>query len=126
VREPADVPFATVGDLRMHYEWHGRETGTPLVLIMGLGGDSTAWGLQLAAVAPFHRGLLFDNRGVGRTDTPDALTRSAKCPETSSVSSMRWRMSRREVDAVKKVLDEHTEAYTRASAASSGQKTREN
>jgi len=66
------MPFATVGGLKMHYEWHGRETGTPVVLIMGLGGDSTAWGLQLAALAPIRRCLLFDNRGVGRTDAPDA------------------------------------------------------
>src|SRR3990170_4520008 len=66
------MPFATVGGLRMYYEWHGEAPGPPLVLAMGLGGDLTAWGLQLAAFAPAHRCLVFDNRGAGRSDAPDA------------------------------------------------------
>jgi pimeloyl-ACP methyl ester carboxylesterase len=55
----------------MYYEWHGRDAGAPVVLVMGLGGDSTAWAFQLAALAPRHRVLVFDNRGAGRTDAPD-------------------------------------------------------
>ena len=39
---------------------------------MGLGGDSTAWPFQLAALAPRHRVLVFDNRGAGQSDAPDA------------------------------------------------------
>jgi pimeloyl-ACP methyl ester carboxylesterase len=65
------MPFATVNGIRLYYEWHGEETGTPVVLVMGLGGDTTAWPLQLAALAPRHRVLVFDNRGAGRTDAPD-------------------------------------------------------
>ncbi len=65
------MPFATVSGLRMYYEWHGEATGAPLVLVMGLGGDTTAWGLQLPAFAPLHRCLLFDNRGAGRSEAPD-------------------------------------------------------
>jgi pimeloyl-ACP methyl ester carboxylesterase len=38
---------------------------------MGLGGDTTAWPLQLADLAPRHRVLVFDNRGAGRSDAPD-------------------------------------------------------
>jgi 3-oxoadipate enol-lactonase len=38
---------------------------------MGLGGDSTAWPFQLAALTPRHRVLVFDNRGAGRSDAPD-------------------------------------------------------
>ena len=66
------MPFTSVGGLRMYYEWHGEAPGPPLVLVMGLGGDLTAWGLQLATFAPARRCLVFDNRGAGRTDAPHA------------------------------------------------------
>ncbi len=65
------MPFATVDGLRLYYEWHGPETAPPVVLVMGLGGDSTAWPFQLAALAPRYRVLVFDNRGAGRSDAPD-------------------------------------------------------
>jgi pimeloyl-ACP methyl ester carboxylesterase len=65
------MPFATVNGIRLYYEWHGAEDGVPVVLTMGLGGDSTAWPFQLAALAPRHRVLVFDNRGAGRSDAPD-------------------------------------------------------
>jgi pimeloyl-ACP methyl ester carboxylesterase len=65
------MPFATANGIRLYYEWHGAESGIPVVLVMGLGGDSTAWPFQLAALAPRHRVLVFDNRGAGRSDAPD-------------------------------------------------------
>ena len=65
------MPFAAVNGIRLYYEWHGAEDGVPVVLTMGLGGDSTAWPFQLAALAPRHRVLVFDNRGAGRSDAPD-------------------------------------------------------
>jgi pimeloyl-ACP methyl ester carboxylesterase len=65
------MPYATANGLRLYYEWHGASDGTPVVLVMGLGGDTTAWPLQLAALAPRHRVLVFDNRGAGRSDAPD-------------------------------------------------------
>ena len=37
----------------------------------GSAGDTTAWPLQLAAFAPRHRVLVFDNRGAGQSDAPD-------------------------------------------------------
>jgi len=46
-------------------------SGEPLVLIMGFGGDHTAWALQMAAFSARYRVIAFDNRGVGRTDAPD-------------------------------------------------------
>src|SRR5437867_9198537 len=45
--------------------------GEPLVLIMGFGGDTTAWALQMADFPARHRVIAFDNRGVGRSDAPD-------------------------------------------------------
>jgi len=65
------MPFATANGIRLYYEWHGAEDGVPVVLVMGLGGDSTAWPFQLAALAPRHRVLVFDNRGAGQSDAPD-------------------------------------------------------
>jgi pimeloyl-ACP methyl ester carboxylesterase len=65
------MPLATANGIRLYYQWHGAETGTPVVLVMGLGGDTTAWPLQLAALAPRHRVLVFDNRGAGQSDAPD-------------------------------------------------------
>jgi 3-oxoadipate enol-lactonase len=66
------MPFATANGIRLYYEWHGAEDGVPVVLAMGLGGDSTAWPFQLAALSPRHRVLVFDNRGAGQSDAPDA------------------------------------------------------
>src|SRR5262245_17429611 len=65
------MPFATANGTRLYYEWHGADGGTPVVLVMGLGGDSTAWPFQLAALTPRHRVLVFDNRGAGRSEAPD-------------------------------------------------------
>jgi pimeloyl-ACP methyl ester carboxylesterase len=65
------MAYATVNGIRLYYEWHGAGRGLPVVLVMGLGGDSTAWPLQLAALAPHHRVLVFDNRGAGQSDAPD-------------------------------------------------------
>src|SRR5438132_6675614 len=45
--------------------------GEPLVLVMGLGGDHTAWGFQVPVLAERYRVIAFDNRGAGQTDQPD-------------------------------------------------------
>jgi pimeloyl-ACP methyl ester carboxylesterase len=58
-----------VGDIGIHYIEAG--DGPPLVLVMGLGADHTAWGLQIPAFAQRYRVIAFDNRGVGQTDQPD-------------------------------------------------------
>jgi 3-oxoadipate enol-lactonase len=57
-----------VGDIDVFYEEHGR--GEPLLLIMGLAADSTAWMFQVPAFAERYRTIVFDNRGVGRTSKP--------------------------------------------------------
>ncbi len=59
---------ATHNGITLYYEVHGE--GTPVVLIMGLGGSGRAWGLQLPDFARRHRVILPDNRGVGRSDMP--------------------------------------------------------
>jgi pimeloyl-ACP methyl ester carboxylesterase len=57
-----------VGDLDVYYEVHGN--GDPLLLIMGLAADSTAWMFQVPDFEQHYRTIVFDNRGVGRTSKP--------------------------------------------------------
>lgn len=62
------MPTATIGNLEMFYDEQG--SGDPLLLIMGLAADSTAWMFQLPAFAEKYRTIVFDNRGVGRSSKP--------------------------------------------------------
>jgi pimeloyl-ACP methyl ester carboxylesterase len=63
------MPAVRVGDLRIFYQEAGE--GDPLVLLMGWGGDHTAWALQAPAFSPEFRCIAPDNRGAGQTDQPD-------------------------------------------------------
>lgn len=58
-----------VGDIAIYYEIHG--SGSPLVLIGGLGADLTILASITAELADNHRVLTFDNRGAGRSEQPD-------------------------------------------------------
>jgi 3-oxoadipate enol-lactonase len=62
------MSIATIGSLDFYYEEHG--AGEPLLLIMGLAADSTAWMFQVPAFAEKYRTIVFDNRGVGRSSKP--------------------------------------------------------
>ena len=63
------MPTIKVGNINMYYEVHGG--GQPLLLIMGLGSDSSNWMLQTMEFSKGYQVIVFDNRGVGRTDAPD-------------------------------------------------------
>jgi 3-oxoadipate enol-lactonase len=56
--------------IEMFYKQTG--DGPDLVLIMGLGAHSGAWALNVPAFEPHFRVTVFDNRGAGRTEAPDA------------------------------------------------------
>ncbi len=56
---------------RLHYSVSGRRDGDPILMIQGLGTDSRGWLRQRAAFAARYRVVVFDNRGVGRSDKPD-------------------------------------------------------
>jgi pimeloyl-ACP methyl ester carboxylesterase len=60
--------MATNGDVRLAYEQRG--TGDPLLLIHGLGYDRYGWGPLPDLLASQFDVTLFDNRGVGESDTP--------------------------------------------------------
>ena len=59
---------ARVGSLDLYYEEHG--SGPPLLLVMGLAADSTAWMFQVPDFEKHFRTIVFDNRGVGRSAKP--------------------------------------------------------
>jgi pimeloyl-ACP methyl ester carboxylesterase len=66
----AGMKYAQVGDLNMCYELRG--DGPPLVLIMGLTANMDWWDPEtLDALYERYRVLVFDNRGAGRTETPE-------------------------------------------------------
>ena len=67
------MPYITVNNLRMYYEIHGEgNEGEPLVMILGLAIDVSEWEAMTGWFAKKYRVLVFDNRGAGRTDKPDA------------------------------------------------------
>jgi pimeloyl-ACP methyl ester carboxylesterase len=66
------VPHLPVKGVRLFYEESGAREAPALVLIMGWGGDHTAWHLQAPAFAAAHRVIAVDNRGAGQSDVPEA------------------------------------------------------
>jgi pimeloyl-ACP methyl ester carboxylesterase len=62
------VSIAHVDSINLYHEEHG--SGDPLLLIMGLAADSVAWLFQLPEFSQHYRAIVFDNRGVGRSDKP--------------------------------------------------------
>jgi 3-oxoadipate enol-lactonase len=59
------VPIAEANGQRLYYEVHG--DGEPLLAVMGLGADHTAWVLQVPEWSKSHRVVVFDNRDVGQS-----------------------------------------------------------
>ena len=66
------MPHTQVNGVRLFYQETGAPDAPPLVLIMGWGGDHTAWALQAPAFAAEHRVIALDNRGAGQSDVPEA------------------------------------------------------
>ena len=62
------MPTTKANGIEIYYETHGE--GPPLLLIMGLGANATAWWKQIPAFAEHYRVIAFDNRGAGRSEKP--------------------------------------------------------
>lgn len=60
------MPKAIVNGINMYYEVQGK--GVPLVLIQGFSGNHQAWFFQTPVFKKYYRVIIFDNRGIGRTD----------------------------------------------------------
>ena len=63
------MPTVEANGLRLHYEVEGE--GEPLLCVMGLGADHSAWALNVSTWAKTHRVVVFDNRDVGQSSYVD-------------------------------------------------------
>ncbi len=63
------MPYVERGGVQIYWEEHG--TGEPLLLVMGLGYSLDMWFRALPTLSQHYRTIIFDNRGVGRSDVPD-------------------------------------------------------
>ena len=63
------MPTVSANGAELYYVESGR--GEPLVLLTGFGGDHLSWGFQLSAFNARYRVLAFDNRGSGRSSSPE-------------------------------------------------------
>lgn len=62
------MPYIQANGINIYYETHG--AGEPLVLISGLGGDRTFWQPSIEVLSAHFQLVVFDTRGIGRTDAP--------------------------------------------------------
>ena len=62
------MPYVTTAGATIYWEEHG--AGDPLLLIMGLGATLEWWRRLVSILAPCYRTIVYDNRGVGRSDVP--------------------------------------------------------
>lgn len=64
------MPTAHVNGIHLYYEVHGQ--GEPLLLIAGIGYGTWLWVKQIPELSKYFSVIVFDNRGVGRSDKPDS------------------------------------------------------
>jgi 3-oxoadipate enol-lactonase len=65
-----NIPIEKLNGIELYYEVHGR--GEPIILIMGFGSQSTHWFEQVPVLSKKHQVIIFDNRGVGRSERPNS------------------------------------------------------
>ena len=63
------MPKIKVQEIDLYYEIHGE--GASLIMIRGLGSTADHWVAQVPAFSKKFRVVIFDNRGIGRSDKPD-------------------------------------------------------
>jgi pimeloyl-ACP methyl ester carboxylesterase len=63
------MPTAKVNGINMYYQVHGQ--GEPLVMIQGFAGGHQAWFFQLRTFKKYYRVVVFDSRGIGRSNGAD-------------------------------------------------------
>lgn len=67
------MPFLACNGVCLYYEWHGPEGAPVLVLNNGiLMNAAVSWSFQTEAFSAGYRVLLYDCRGQGQSDHPDA------------------------------------------------------
>src|SRR5262245_37969923 len=64
------MPKVPANGIELYFETHG--DGEPLLLIAGFACDHTMWSDVIGVLAGHYRVIVFDNRGVGRSTSPDS------------------------------------------------------
>ena len=64
------MPYASANGINIYYEVHG--DGYPAVLIGGLGSQIESWATQVPIYSKRFKVVVFDNRGAGRSEKPEA------------------------------------------------------
>jgi 3-oxoadipate enol-lactonase len=62
------MPFADSSGCRIYYEVSG--TGAPLLLVAGQASDHFSWDGVHEGLAAYHRVIVYDHRGIGKSDKP--------------------------------------------------------
>jgi len=63
------MPRVRIGGVTLYYEVSGR--GLPLVFAHGGGGNLVQWAFQVPHFSRHYRVITYDNRGHGRSDSPE-------------------------------------------------------
>ena len=63
------MPLITANGLQLHYDVQG--VGEPLLLIAGFACDHSIWSQVHPSLVSMYKIILFDNRGAGRSSSPD-------------------------------------------------------
>jgi len=63
------MPNIHANSINIYYETYGK--GEPIVFVAGFSGDHTAWQNVIETYAEHYQVIVFDNRGIGRTDCPN-------------------------------------------------------
>ncbi len=81
-----DSGFASTRGRGSRLYWESTGTGTPVLLIHGLGLSGGAWWRTVDALSPTMRVITFDHRGIGRSETlMPAYTTEAMAEDAASI-----------------------------------------
>ena len=64
------MPLIKVNDINLYYELHGPENADVIVLSNGIFMSTASWGYQVAAFKQHFRVLVYDCRGMWKSDHP--------------------------------------------------------
>lgn len=64
------MPLIKVNDVNLYYELHGAENADVIVLSNGIFMSTASWGYQVAALKQHFRVLVYDCRGMWKSDHP--------------------------------------------------------
>jgi aminoacrylate hydrolase len=65
------MPVVSIGDGDIYYESHG--SGTPLLLVPGLGGTGNYWQPQIAEFSHHFQVIVHDHRGTGQSTRSEGI-----------------------------------------------------